>query len=150
MKKQYIMGINSAYHESSVAILCNGEIIAAVEEERFNRVKHAKEAKVDNASELPINAIEFCLREASLKSLEEIEYIGYSFNPKNRLDKNIDYRVNYLVDEGDFGTKKSEETFYQSNLRVEQKLREMGFKGQFYYLSHHLCHGARPQISIKL
>lgn len=74
----YILGINSAYHESSACIIKDGKIIAAVEEERFNRIKHAKEAKVDNPDELPINAINFCLKKAEIK-LKDVEHIGFSF-----------------------------------------------------------------------
>ncbi|MBS3138589.1 hypothetical protein J4207_02685, partial [Candidatus Woesearchaeota archaeon] len=40
----YILGINSVYHESSACIIKDGKMIAAAEEERFNRIKHAKEA----------------------------------------------------------------------------------------------------------
>ena len=55
----YILGLNSAYHESSACLIKDGKIIAAVEEERFNRKKHAKHARVDNPDELPINSINF-------------------------------------------------------------------------------------------
>ena len=44
-----ILGVNSAYHESAVCLLKDGKILSAVEEERFNRVKHAKHSRVDNA-----------------------------------------------------------------------------------------------------
>ncbi len=142
MEKIYTIGINCAYHESSVAILCNGELLAAVEEERFNRIKHAKEAKIDNADELPLSSIEFCLKEVGLESLSEVQYIGYSFDPERRLKKNIDYKVPYTVSNDDFGSKIGETTFYNSNLKVEPTLRKMGFNGDFHYLNHHDCHAA--------
>ena len=43
-----ILGINSVYHESAAALLVDGGLVAAVEEERFNRIKHGKEADFDN------------------------------------------------------------------------------------------------------
>ena len=54
---RYILGINSAYHESSACLLKDGVIVGAVEEERLSRVKHAKKASVDNPDELPLRAI---------------------------------------------------------------------------------------------
>ena len=45
-----ILGINSAYHESSACLIQDGKLIAAAEEERFNRIKHAKTSGVDNFS----------------------------------------------------------------------------------------------------
>ena len=48
-----ILGINSVYHESAAAVLVDGALVAAVEEERFNRIKHGKEANVDNPQQFP-------------------------------------------------------------------------------------------------
>ena len=45
-----ILGINSVYHESSAALLVDGKLVAAVEEERFNRIKHGKTAELDRKS----------------------------------------------------------------------------------------------------
>ena len=48
-----VIGVNSAYHESSAALLVDGVLLAAAEEERFNRIKHGKHSAVDNADDLP-------------------------------------------------------------------------------------------------
>ena len=61
-----ILGLNSAFHESSACLLVDGRVIGAVEEERFTRVKHAKPARVDNPDELPLAAIAWCLGEGGL------------------------------------------------------------------------------------
>ena len=50
----YILGISCYYHDASAALLKDGEIVAAAEEERFTRKKH------DNA--FPVNAIGYCLK----------------------------------------------------------------------------------------
>ena len=63
----HILGINTAYHETSASILKDGKLVVAVEEERFNRIKHAKEARVDNPNEIPINSINYCLKEIGKK-----------------------------------------------------------------------------------
>lgn len=137
----YILGVNSAYHESSACLIKEGKIVAAVEEERFNRVKHAKQARVDNPDELPVNAIQYCLEKAGI-SLEDIAYIGYSLNPEERLQRNIQHKHPYDPSPKDFGTQEGEETFYQKNLEVKKKLRQQGFNGEFHFLNHHDCHAA--------
>jgi carbamoyltransferase len=75
-----ILGINSVFHESSAALVVDGKIIAACEEERFNRIKHAKPARVDNPHELPEKAIRFCLDYAGLRP-GDIDRVAYSFDP---------------------------------------------------------------------
>ena len=55
-----ILGISAFYHDSAAALIHDGRIIAAAQEERFTRIKH------DSA--LPVHAIEFCLREGGLSA----------------------------------------------------------------------------------
>src|SRR3989338_4422967 len=137
----YILGLNSAYHESSVCLIKDGQIVAIAEEERFNKRKHAKPARVDNPTELPLQALYYCLERAGI-TLADVDYIGYSLNPKVRLDRNVQHQHHYKVTAGDFGTKEGEELFYQKNIEVESKVKEIGFKGKFLYLNHHDCHAA--------
>ena len=54
-----ILGISAFYHDSAAALIINGKIIAAAQEERFSRKKHD--------SGYPFNAVEYVLREAKLK-----------------------------------------------------------------------------------
>ena len=61
-----VLGINSVYHESAAALLVDGTLVAAVEEERLNRIKHGKQAEFDNPHQLPERAIRFCLNHAGL------------------------------------------------------------------------------------
>ena len=49
----YILGLSCYYHDSAASLICDGEIIKAVQEERFSRIK--------NDSSFPINAIKYCL-----------------------------------------------------------------------------------------
>jgi carbamoyltransferase len=78
-----ILGINAVYHESSAALISDGKVVAACEEERLNRVKHAKQPRVDNPQELPEQAIRFCLDYAGLRA-SEIDRVAYSFDPALR------------------------------------------------------------------
>lgn len=138
-KPKIILGINSVYHESSACIIEDGKIVAAAEEERFNRIKHAKPAKVDNPHILPINAIRFCLNKAKIEP-SDIDFIGYSFNPEKRL-KNIG--LGEKVVPGDWGSKEGEIKFYQNLLKVIPELKKLNLlksEKNFYWIDHHLCH----------
>jgi len=75
-----VLGINAAFHDSAAAILRDGVVIAASEEERFTRIKHAKRPVPFTAWELPFNAIDDCLRQADLM-LKDVDHVAYSYNP---------------------------------------------------------------------
>ncbi|WP_010099281.1 carbamoyltransferase [Ornithinibacillus scapharcae] len=134
----YIIGINSAYHESSVTLLRNGEIVAAAEEERFTRIKHAKPANVDNPDQLPIEALQYCLDTAGIQ-IQDVEAIGYSMLPEKRL-ANKDFE-DYVI-QGDWGSEEGENLYLKKLQTIPSKLESMGFNGEFHWISHHMCHAA--------
>ncbi|MBF0408404.1 MAG: carbamoyl transferase [Candidatus Riflebacteria bacterium] len=136
--KTTIIGINSAYHESSVCLLRDGEILGAVEEERFNRIKHAKHSRVDNPDDLPEKSIEWALKTFSVKP-EEVDHVAFSFDPEARLAANRNLGEKD-VPAGDYGTPEGEETFYK-HLKIAGEILKKKFpRATFHYLSHHLCH----------
>jgi carbamoyltransferase len=79
-----ILGINAYHGNASAAIVCDGQLVAAVEEERFNRVKYA--------AGFPELAIRYCLKEAGLK-LEEINHVAVPRNPYARLGTKLFYAM---------------------------------------------------------
>ena len=89
-----ILGINAVYHESAAALLVDSELVAAAEEERFNRVKHGKHPTVDNPHVFPERAIRFCLDHAGLRT-RDIDHVAYSFEPKLRRKE---YRAEWWPD----------------------------------------------------
>ncbi len=72
MMKRKILGISAFYHDSAAAIIVDGEIIAAAQEERFTRKKHC--------ADFPSNAIRYCLEESGL-SLKELDAIVFYDKP---------------------------------------------------------------------
>src|SRR5690349_11045724 len=76
----YTLGINAAFHDCSAALVRDGEVVAAAEEERFTRIKHGKRPVPFTTWELPFHAIDYCLAEAGV-TLAEIDHVGYSFDP---------------------------------------------------------------------
>src|SRR5258708_21188624 len=79
-----ILGINAYHGNASAAVVCDGKLIAAVEEERFNRIKYA--------AGFPAQAIRYCVKEAGLK-LEEIDHVAVPRNPYARLGTKLFYAL---------------------------------------------------------
>jgi carbamoyltransferase len=78
MKK--ILGISAFYHDSAAAIIVDGEIIAAAQEERFNRIK--------NTSLFPSNAIKYCLKEANI-NLDQLDAVVFYDKPNLKFERLI-------------------------------------------------------------
>jgi carbamoyltransferase len=135
-----ILGINSVYHELAAALVVDGEVVAAAEEERFNRRKHGTEARVDNPDELPVEAIRYCLREAGTNGCE-LDAVCYSFDPALRREHTPDP---YAVP-GDWGHPEGEAVFLQGLQRVPgavSNVVDADISGRFHWVSHHLAHAA--------
>src|SRR5437773_4122317 len=79
-----ILGINAYHGNASAAIVCDGSLIAAVEEERFNRVKYA--------AGFPAQAIRYCLKEAGL-TLADVDHVAVPRNPYARLGTKLFYAL---------------------------------------------------------
>src|ERR1041384_1648258 len=78
----YILGINAYHGDAAAAIIRDGQLIAAAEEERFNRFKQA--------AGFPEQAIRYCLKAAGI-GLEELDHVGISRDPSAHLHKKIRY-----------------------------------------------------------
>jgi carbamoyltransferase len=74
------LGINAALHDSAAAIVIDGELVAASEEERYTRIKHAKRPVPFSAWELPFHAIDDCLQQACVR-LADVDHVAYSYDP---------------------------------------------------------------------
>ncbi|MBG6233454.1 carbamoyltransferase [Pedobacter sp. CAN_A7] len=76
----YTLGINAVFHDSSACIIKDGQLLAAVEDERFTHIKHGKRPVPFSTYELPFHAIDYCLQVAGIH-LKDVDHIAYSFNP---------------------------------------------------------------------
>ena len=74
----YILGISCYYHDASAALLKDGKIVAAAEEERFTRKKHD--------ISFPINAIKYCLKSENI-DINQINYIGFYEKPLLKFER---------------------------------------------------------------
>lgn len=138
----YILGINSAYHEPAACLIKDGRIVAAVEEERFNRVRHGKPADLKNPQELPERSIRYCLDAAGITA-GDLDFIGYSFVPDKRLAHNVG--IDEETVEGVAGSPEAEELFHDLLSTVPQetsKLLGEDVGDRFVWIDHHSCHAA--------
>ena len=79
------LGINAAFHDSAAALVVDGVLVAAAEEERFSRIKHAKRPLPFTTWELPHAAIDACLAQAGI-TLADVDHVAYSFQPQSFVD----------------------------------------------------------------
>lgn len=128
-----ILGINCYAHDSAAAILVDGNILAAAEEERFTRRKHT--------GEFPVEAIRFCLKRAGL-SFSEIRHIAYSADPYLQFKKRFFHGLRYLdrrLFSGGHGPTLFSPFFLKGKLQSAFK-QKANFK--LHYINHHRAHAA--------
>jgi carbamoyltransferase len=75
-----ILGVNAIFHDPAAALVIDGEIVAAAEEERFSRRKHGKRPVPFSAWELPEHSARWCLQTAGI-SPEDLDAVAYSYDP---------------------------------------------------------------------
>ncbi|MFQ5850580.1 MAG: carbamoyltransferase [Candidatus Binatia bacterium] len=79
-----ILGVNAYHGDASAAIVCDGQLVASAEEERFTRIKHC--------AGFPAHAVRYCVREASVKP-EEITHVAVARDPTARLHRKVLYAL---------------------------------------------------------
>ena len=75
-----VLGINAIFHDPAAALIVDGRIVAAAEEERFSRRKHGKRPVPFSAWELPEKSAAWCLDAAGLRP-EDLDAVAYSYDP---------------------------------------------------------------------
>lgn len=136
-----ILGINSVYHETAAALIVDGTVRCAVEEERFNRYKHGAEARVDNPYELPIHSIRYCLQQGQIQG-QELDAVCFSFDPSLR---QREWQSDPYALPGDWGHPDGEAIFQAGLMKVQAVLSaNLGtdISNRFHWISHHLAHAA--------
>ena len=133
-----ILGISCYYHDSSAALIVNGEIMSAVQEERFSRIK--------NDSSFPTNSINFILKENNLR-LNEITHIVFYEKPFLKFTRLLEtYLSNAPL--GFTSFKKAlpiwikEKLFQKREIQLEFKKLDKNFEGKILFSEHHLSHAA--------
>ena len=135
-----ILGISAFYHDSAAALIVDGKIIAAAQEERFSRKKHD--------SSYPFNAVEYVLKEGKLK-LSEIDYIAFYEKPFLKFERLLETYIAYAP-KGFRSFSMSmplwlrEKLFQKKMIFNELQNHDKNFSdiNKIYFSEHHLSHAA--------
>lgn len=128
-----ILGLNFYQHNASAALVVNGKLISAIEEERLSRIK--------DDGQIPLKSIQYCLEEGKL-TLNDIDTITISIDFQRLLKKKyLTHTLNNFP--------KSNELFvqnlqnYEKLHNAEKELRsKLNYKGHIKYVKHYLAHMA--------
>jgi len=75
-----VLGVNAVFHDPAAALVVDGQVVAAAEEERFSRRKHGKPPVPFSTWELPEHAMRFCVQRGGLRP-EDLDAVAYSYDP---------------------------------------------------------------------
>ncbi|MFA6357372.1 MAG: carbamoyltransferase [Candidatus Omnitrophota bacterium] len=128
-----ILGISCHYHDSAAALIKDGKVVVAIQEERLNRIK--------NSSEFPIKAINCCIQAGGI-SFNDIDYVGFYEKPFLKFSRVIfDHLQAWPFSLNNFLN--TMPNWLQDRLIVPIILeKEIGFKGKVFFVKHHLSHAA--------
>ena len=132
-----ILGISAYYHDSAAALIQDGVIIAAAQEERFTRIKH------DHA--FPLQAVRYCLAEAGLKE-GKIDAVAFYDKPITKFSRIMETYFS-LAPKGLSSFMMATPLWIRQKLwvplQIENQLKKCGIEvGELYFPEHHESHGA--------
>ena len=130
-----ILGISAFYHDSAAALVVDGQIVAAAQEERFTRVKHDPS--------FPSAAIDYCLREAGL-GREQIDFVGFYDKPILKFDRLLETYVGYAP-VGLRSFMRAIPTWVREKLHLPRKIHAaLGgqYRKRIVFAEHHESHAA--------
>lgn len=126
-----ILGINAYHGNASAALVCDGKLVAAVEEERFNRVKYA--------AGFPAAAIAYCLKEAGI-TLKDIDHVGVPRNPYARLATKLFYAIRMPSFARERAKVMTKFTGIPHALAAAFDFDPAALKAKFHRIEHHQAH----------
>ncbi|MEO8497689.1 MAG: carbamoyltransferase N-terminal domain-containing protein, partial [Planctomycetota bacterium] len=130
-----ILGISAFYHDSAAALVVDGEIVAAAQEERFTRKKHDPE--------FPVQAIEYCLGAAGLRA-EDLDYVGFYDKPFLKFERLLETYLAYAP-QGFTSFLQAVPVWLKQKLHLRREIKR-GLRGAYrkrvVFTEHHESHAA--------
>jgi carbamoyltransferase len=130
-----ILGISAYYHDSAAALVVDGSIVAAAQEERFSRKKHDHE--------FPVHAVEYCLREANLRP-GELDYVGFYDKPLLKFDRLLETYLAYAP-RGFRSFMMAMPLWLRQKLHLPREITKSlhgAFRKRYVFTEHHESHAA--------
>ncbi len=132
-KSPCILGISAFYHDSACALIRDGEIIAAAQEERFTRIK--------NDAGFPANAINYCLEQANA-GIDDIETIVFYDQPYTTLERIVASQA-CVYPHGSVIWEELFPKWVQAKMHIPDIIRsQLNYNGNIQMAMHHLSHAA--------
>lgn len=129
----YTLGVSAYFHDSAVALIKDGEVIVAIQEERLSRKKQD--------SGLPIKAAQFCLDQAGI-TIDDVSKVAYYEKPFQKFERLLETQVAFYP-HAYLPFRKTVKSWLREKLWVPHNIRKkIGFKGTFFYAEHHESHAA--------
>jgi carbamoyltransferase len=133
MGHRYILGISAYYHDSAAALLRDGEIVAAAQEERFTRKK--------GDASFPRQAIDFCLRQAGI-GISDLSHVGFYDKPLLKFERILETYLG-VVPRGLRSFLLAGPLWIKEKLYTDRLLHDaLGYTGPILYSEHHESHAA--------
>lgn len=130
---KFVLGISCFYHDSAAALLCDGKIIAAAQEERFTRKKQDER--------FPRNAVKYCLVFAGIK-IEDINYVVFYDKPFLKFERILQSALAYAP-KGLRSFLTSMPIWIKKKLWIKDLIKqELNYDGSILFTEHHQAHGA--------
>ena len=133
-----VLGVNAVFHDPAAALVVDGEIVAAAEEERFTRRKHGKRPLPFSTWELPELSARWCLRKGGVTA-SELDAVGYSYDPALALQPDGDVTAQ--------GWEPLRTLFVQRAPRFLQTALPGLDPGRVRYIPHHVAHAASAYLA---
>ena len=130
-----ILGISAFYHDSAAALVVDGEIIAAAQEERFTRIKHDHE--------FPTNAVKYCLEEAGIEP-EDLDFVVFYDKPLQKFDRLLETYVAYAPS-GFRSFLMAMPLWLKTKLHLPREIKkalDQRYKKRIAFTGHHESHAA--------
>ena len=130
-----ILGISAFYHDSAAALVVDGDIVAAAQEERFTRKKHDYN--------FPQNAVDYCLREAGL-SPGDLDYVGFYDKPLTKFERLLETYLAF-VPAGYRSFRQAMPLWLKSKLHLPREISRGlhgKYAGRYVFTDHHESHAA--------
>jgi len=130
-----ILGISAFYHDSAAALVVDGEIVAAAQEERFTRTKHDES--------FPVNAIEYCLAEAGLDA-SQLDFVGYYDKPLLTFERLLETYLS-VAPRGFLSFMKAMPLWLREKLHLPREMDNSALRDyarRYIFCEHHESHAA--------
>ncbi len=130
-----ILGISAFYHDSAAALVVDGRVVAAAQEERFTRIKH------DPA--FPTHALDYCLRAGSL-SPDDVDYVAFYDKPLTKFERLLETYLAYAPS-GFRSFRLAMPLWLKDKLHMRRTLRrslEGATRARLVFTDHHESHAA--------